>query len=200
MNTLDRIQKRIFDVIVSSVLIVFFLLGFVLIALLVWIDLKEIFFKQKRVGRLGQTLVVWKFKTRRTIVGIDESEVDFQNNRLTKLGAVLRRLKLDELPQLFQVLVGQMSIIGPRPELPEYVKYHRELRAVVLSVKPGLIDLAAIKYFDEDSILQDQDDPKSFYIEVLLKEKMQMSLQTINRGQLTRSLIVLKFILKRKHL
>ena len=192
VNLIDRLQKRIFDISVSMVSIILLLPVFVILSILVWFDLKQVFFKQHRVGFKGQSFELWKFKTRRSIDGIDESEVDFQNKRLTRLGAFLRRSKLDELPQIFQVLLGQMSIIGPRPELLEYTRYHTKLREAVLNVKPGLIDLAAIKYFDEDKILLIQEDPKSFYIKVLLREKLRLSLITLGENNFTRLWMICK--------
>jgi len=199
VDIMDRVQKRIFDLLVSIGLILLFFPVFVIVFILVWLDLKQVLFKQERVGLRGTNFYIWKFRTRRSVSGISEAEVDFHNERLTEIGRVLRRFKLDELPQLFQVLIGQMSIIGPRPELSEYVIYHKELREKVLSVKPGLIDLAAVKYFDEDRMLQIQNDPKRFYTEVMLEDKMQMSLRTIKQSKFNRSLILLKYILKRKY-
>lgn len=195
MNTFDRIQKRIFDLIVSIIFILFFLPVMILVAPLVWVDLNKIFFKQERVGRNGQIFKIWKFKTRKTFEGTNESEVDFNNERLTELGAILRRFKLDELPQLFQVLIGQMSIIGPRPELPEYIKYYAELRARILTVKPGLIDLAVISYFNEDRLLLDQKDPKAFYTDNLLKAKLNLSIKTIDHNESNRLLIIIRSLL-----
>jgi len=199
VDIMDRVQKRIFDLLVSIGLILLFFPVFVIVFILVWLDLKQVLFKQERIGLRGTNFYIWKFRTRRSVSGISEAEVDFHNERLTEIGRVLRRFKLDELPQLFQVLIGQMSIIGPRPELSEYVIYHKELREKVLSVKPGLIDLAAVKYFDEDRMLQIQNDPKRFYTEVMLEDKMQMSLRTIKQSKFNRSLILLKYILKRKY-
>jgi len=164
----------------------------VLTAVIVWVDLKDIFFKQERVGRNGKIFKIWKFKTRKTLEGTNEEEVDFNNERLTVLGGILRRYKLDELPQLFQVLIGKMSIIGPRPELPLYIEYHAELRKRILAVNPGLIDLAVITYFNEDRLLLGQKDPKAFYIKDLLEAKMNLSLVTIDNHKPIRLLILFR--------
>jgi len=172
------LQKRLFDIIVSLILITVTIPIMVIISVFVYVDLGRILFKQERIGQFGIPFYVYKFPTRKKGSTYEEQEVDFNNSRLTSLGARLRKYKLDELPQLFQVLGGKMSIIGPRPELPTYIKYHEELRNELLQYKTGLIDLAVIHYLDEDEVLRFKENPREYYCTHLLRKKINLSLET----------------------
>jgi lipopolysaccharide/colanic/teichoic acid biosynthesis glycosyltransferase len=151
---------------------------FLLIAILIKIDSNgHVFFKQERVGINGVTFWILKFRTmcdtpivgRQITVGADP--------RITRVGAFLRNAKLDELAQLFNVLVGDMSLVGPRPEVPHYVKYYTEDEKLVLRLKPGITDLASIKYRYESEILAAAEDPETTYINQVMRDKLKINLE-----------------------
>lgn len=169
------IAKRFFDWLASGVGLV--LLSPLLLALAVWIKLDSsgpIFFRQERVGRGGSLFRIHKFRTMVTdaerlglqiTVGVDA--------RVTRVGHFLRKYKLDELPQLIDVWLGRMSLVGPRPEVPHYVEYYPEdVRALVQSVRPGITDLASIEFKDENEILGKSVNPDQTYITEILPIKL----------------------------
>ncbi len=165
--------KRFFDISASFIGLLLLIPFFLLIAL--WIELDssgEVFFRQVRVGRFGIPFKIHKFRTMcveaegsgRLTVGDDM--------RITKSGKFLRKFKLDELPQLIDVLLGDMSLVGPRPEVKEFIdEYPADVREKVLSVRPGITDLASIEMVDENNILGQYDDPRQAYVDVILPIK-----------------------------
>jgi lipopolysaccharide/colanic/teichoic acid biosynthesis glycosyltransferase len=167
-------SKRLFDVVAAGLALL--LLAPLLLALALWIRLDSpgpALFRQVRVGRHGVPFEILKFRTmcqqaqagRPLTVGCDA--------RITRAGRFLRRSKLDELPQLVNVVLGSMSLVGPRPEVPRYVdRYPPEVRATVLSVSPGITDWAAILYKDENDILGRAADPERAYVESILPVKL----------------------------
>lgn len=168
--------KRLFDITLSALgLLVLFPLFF---AITLWIKKDStgpVFFRQERVGRYGQLFRIHKF---RTMVADAEARglqlTVGQDVRITPSGHFLRKSKLDELPQLIDVLLGNMSLVGPRPEVPKYVaQYPADLRDLVLSVRPGITDLASIEFSDENTILQDAADPEKEYVSSILPIKLE---------------------------
>lgn len=133
-----------------------------------------VIFRQQRVGRGGESFEILKFRTmRHAPAGSGALITSGSDPRITRVGAILRRFKLDELPQLVNVLRGEMSLVGPRPEVPRYVAlYPPELRQLVLSVRPGLTDEAAILFRDEERLLALAPDPEQYYIEEILPRKL----------------------------
>lgn len=167
--------KRALDVLCSAVGLVLLapLLG--VVAILVAIDSPgPVFFRQERVGRFGRTFRIHKFRTMRhdpTPTG--PSLTVRADPRVTRVGAWLRRHKVDELPQLIDVLRGDMSLVGPRPEVPEYVAHYPDAdRAIVLSVRPGITDRASLEYSEESALLAPAADPHRVYIEEILPKKL----------------------------
>jgi lipopolysaccharide/colanic/teichoic acid biosynthesis glycosyltransferase len=168
-------SKRLFDVLASASGLI--LLAPALLAIALWVRLDSpgpALFRQRRVGRHGRHFDMYKFRTmadradegRQLTVGCDP--------RITRAGRFLRRSKLDELPQLLNVLEGTMSLVGPRPEVPRYVdRYPPAVRQTVLSVAPGITDLAAILYKDENDILGRAQDPERAYVETILPVKLE---------------------------
>jgi lipopolysaccharide/colanic/teichoic acid biosynthesis glycosyltransferase len=168
-------SKRLFDVLASASGLI--LLAPALLAIALWVRLDSpgpALFRQRRVGRHGRHFDMYKFRTmadradegRQLTVGCDP--------RITRAGRFLRRSKLDELPQLLNVLEGTMSLVGPRPEVPRYVdRYPPAVRQSVLSVAPGITDLAAILYKDENDILGRAQDPERAYVETILPVKLE---------------------------
>ena len=178
--------KRVFDLLVSGLGLL--LLAPVLIGIALWIKLDSpgaVMFRQERVGRHGRLFLIHKFRT----MAADTPERGLQitvgaDARITRAGRWLRATKLDELPQLWDVLRGAMSLVGPRPEVPRYVAlYPSDLRQVVLSVRPGITDLASIEYRDEGRLLAEATDPERCYVEQILPAKLALA----SRYVLTRS-------------
>ncbi len=133
------------------------------------------FFRHPRVGYLGKKFDVLKFRS--MAANTDESGPQItvaSDQRITRAGRFLRNFKLDELPQLVCVLKGDMSLVGPRPEVPKYVDlYPPDIRDVILSVRPGITDLASIEYRDENALLEDSDDPEHMYVNEILPAKLE---------------------------
>jgi lipopolysaccharide/colanic/teichoic acid biosynthesis glycosyltransferase len=147
----------------------------VLALLILWHDGLPVLFSQKRVGRNGKLFRIWKFRTMRA--GAPGSAITASGDRrVTRVGAWLRKFKLDELPQLYNVLKGEMSLIGPRPEVPEYVQLDSPLWQAVLQVRPGITDLATLLHRDEEQILGASADPNAFYRESVLPAKLRLNL------------------------
>jgi lipopolysaccharide/colanic/teichoic acid biosynthesis glycosyltransferase len=142
------------------------------------IDGGPVLFSQERTGRDGVPFRIWKFRTMvADRAGTGPGITAGGDHRVTWLGRHLRRLKLDELPQLFNVLNGTMSFVGPRPEVPEYVALYSERERTVLAVRPGLTDPATLRYRNEEALLAEQDDPEAYYRETLMPDKLRMNLQ-----------------------
>lgn len=151
------------------------------IALIIFIvDGPPVFFLQTRVGKDGKTFKIIKFRTMRPNSDKNiQITVGSNDNRITRTGRFLRKYKLDELPQFFNVLKGEMSVVGPRPEVPKYVEFYDERQKQVLSVKPGITDWASIAYIDENDMLKGVDDPESYYIQNIMPQKLELNLQYI---------------------
>jgi lipopolysaccharide/colanic/teichoic acid biosynthesis glycosyltransferase len=143
--------------------------------MVIWDDGLPVFFSQTRMGRNGRPFRIWKFRTMRA--GSQGSIITAAGDgRITRTGAVLRKYKLDELPQLFNVLKGDMSLVGPRPEVPEHVQLEAPVWQVILQVRPGLTDLATLLYRDEQTILGETDDPDTLYRDRILPAKLFLNL------------------------
>ena len=176
----DAVLKRCFDFVVAFVgLSVSFWL-----ILLAWIaasiDTRSNgFFIQQRVGRKGRLFKVVKIKTMRPIKSIDTTITAENDPRITKLGAFFRKTKIDELPQLWNVLLGQMSFVGPRPDVPGYADKLTGEQRVVLSIRPGITGPATLKYKNEEALLAAQSDPKKFNDEVIFPDKVKINMEYI---------------------
>lgn len=169
-----NVAKRVFDLIAAGFGLL--LLSPVLLGIALWIKLDSagpVFFRQQRVGRFGVPFRIHKFRTMRVDAEQQGQLTVGKDNRVTRAGAFLRKSKLDELPQLLDVLIGSMSLVGPRPEVPKYVAhYPADLKDLVLSVRPGITDWASIKMIDENEILGASADPERAYIEQVLPQKL----------------------------
>ncbi len=167
-------SKRLFDLVAATAGVVLLLPLLAAIALWVKLDSRgPVLFRQARVGRGGQLFEILKFRTMAAQTDPQRQLTVGRDPRITRAGHVLRKYKLDELPQLFNVVGGSMSLVGPRPEVPRYVAcYPPAVRDLVLSVQPGVTDLAAILYKDESSILGQALDPERAYIETILPTKL----------------------------
>lgn len=180
--------KRAFDVLAASIGVVLLLPIFAAAALAVKLDSPgPVLFRQERVGRKGVLFRILKF---RTMVVDAESTGQItlaKDARVTRVGAVLRHYKIDELPQLFNVIRGEMSLVGPRPEVPRYVAcYPHAARKAVLSVRPGMTDWASIRFRDESALLAGAGDPERRYVEDILPVKLDYGMRYVQeRGFFT---------------
>ena len=167
--------RRLIDVTCSAVGLVLLSPVLVAVGLVILVnDRPPVFFRQTRVGRNGKPFRIVKFRTMRN--GTPGAMITTSGDeRITKTGARLRRYKLDELPQLFNVLVGDMSLVGPRPEVPEYVELDAPLWQTVLRARPGITDLATLLYRNEESMLSDSADPNVLYRENILPAKLALN-------------------------
>jgi len=176
--------SRILDLSVSLAGLVLGLPFWLLIALAIKLSSPgPVLFRQDRVGRNGQLFQILKFRTMRTDPSAASCllTVGERDPRVTRLGALLRRCKLDEVPQLINVLRGEMSLVGPRPEVPCYVRLDDELQREVLSVRPGLTDPASIVFRNESELLSKADDPERYYREKILPRKLALSRAYLRR-------------------
>lgn len=175
-------MKRLFDVVCSFCGLIVLSPLFVFLSL--WVGLSSkggVFYKQIRVGRKGRDFTLYKFRS--MTVGADKKgllTVGGKDCRVTKAGYFIRKYKLDELPQLFNVLKGDMSFVGPRPEVRKYVDMYTEQQMKVLDVRPGITDIASIKYKNENDLLATADNPEQYYIDVVMQDKLALNLQYIN--------------------
>jgi lipopolysaccharide/colanic/teichoic acid biosynthesis glycosyltransferase len=167
--------KRLFDVLAAGAGLL--LLAPLLLAVALWVKLDSqgpVLFRQVRVGRHGVPFEIYKFRTMAHCPDGGRQLTVGQDPRVTRAGRFLRHYKLDELPQLLNVLEGTMSLVGPRPEVPRYVEcYPPGVRNTVLSVRPGVTDLAAILYKDESAILGQAGDPERAYVDTILPVKLE---------------------------
>ena len=175
--------KRIFDIISSLIVLTMGLPCFTLIAFLIGFDSKGgVFFIQQRVGKDNRNFGLFKFRTMRSdSEKAGQITVGGKDPRITKIGYFLRKFKLDEFPQLLNVIKGDMSIIGPRPEVRRYVDMYSKEQLKVLSVRPGLSDFASIEYINENELLGKSENPEKTYIEEIIPAKLQLNLKYIEQ-------------------
>lgn len=167
--------KRGFDIAFSACALL--LLSPLLMAVALWIKIDSpgpVFFRQVRVGRDGREFMIFKFRTMRAYPEDSGPQITVgADPRITRPGALLRRYKIDEIPQFLNVLAGDMSVVGPRPEVPRYVAmYPAGTRRIVLSVRPGITDLASIEFRDESELLARSIDPESTYVNEVMPAKL----------------------------
>lgn len=175
-------MKRLFDIIASSFGLL--LLSTLFLVLAIWIKLDSkgpVFYRQVRVGKDNKDFRIFKFRSMR--VGSDKGSlvtVGGRDPRITRSGYFIRKFKLDEFPQLINVLIGDMSLVGPRPEVRHYVDYWTPEQMHVLDVRPGITDPASVKFRNENELLGQVEDPEKYYIEVVMQEKMKLYLEYVN--------------------
>jgi lipopolysaccharide/colanic/teichoic acid biosynthesis glycosyltransferase len=171
--------KRLYDIVLSAWGLV--TASPVLLTVAIAIKLEgggSILFRQVRVGRHGRHFTLVKFRSMRADPAAAGPSITRQSDpRITRVGRVLRRSKLDELPQLWNVLVGDMSLVGPRPELPRYVALYTADQRRVLASRPGLTDLATLEFRDEERLLESAEDPEQFYVQHCIPRKLELSLE-----------------------
>jgi lipopolysaccharide/colanic/teichoic acid biosynthesis glycosyltransferase len=167
-------MKRIFDIFVSSVILLIFLpFGIIISIFIVTGSRGGIFYSQQRVGKNGVKFGLLKFRTMKPNSDkLGQLTLGMRDPRITKIGYFLRKTKMDEFPQFLNVIRGQMSIVGPRPEVQEYVDLYSEEQRKILNIKPGITDYASLKYFDENRLLGEAENPRETYINEIMPAKL----------------------------
>lgn len=199
MSKINQGIKRIFDFVVSLVGVIVISPILLIVAIAIKIDSKgNVLFLQKRVGRNGKPFYIYKFRTMVTDAEKLGKQITVgKDNRITKVGAFLRKYKIDELPQLLNVVKGDMSLVGPRPEVPRYVELYSEEERRVLEVRPGITDLASLRYKDENDILGKVENPEEYYINVIMKDKLKLNLEYIEKSNILLDIsLIFKTIIK----
>lgn len=177
-------MKRAFDLFFSSLGLIILSPAFLAIA--IWIKIDDpkggVFYRQTRVGRGNRDFLLYKFRSMR--VGSDKGSlitVGGRDPRITRSGYFIRKYKLDELPQLINVFKGEMSLVGPRPEVRHYVDFWTEEQLHVLDVRPGITDPASIRYRNENELLENAEDPDKYYIDVIMQDKIKLYLEYVEK-------------------
>lgn len=186
-------MKRVLDIVVAAFGLLLLAPLFLVVGLLIRReDGGPVFFRQTRMGRNGSPFRIWKFRT--MVVEADRLGPPLtagQDPRITRIGHWLRRLKLDELPQLLNVWAGEMTLVGPRPEVPEYVALYTMEQRELLKLKPGITCPASLEYFDEAELLGNSDDPARLYVEEIMPEKIRLALAYAARANILTDLRVI---------
>ena len=176
-------MKRLFDIVASGLGLI--VLSPLFLILAIWIKLDSngpVFYRQVRVGYKNKDFRIFKFRSMR--VGADKGSlvtIGGRDPRVTKSGYWIRKFKLDELPQLINVFIGDMSLVGPRPEVRHYVDYWTPEQMHVLNVRPGITDPASIKFRNENELMEKAEDPEKYYIEVIMQEKIKLYLEYVEK-------------------
>ena len=171
-------MKRLFDIVFALTMLLLLAPLFLVLACWVGMDSRGgVFFGQQRVGKGGKHFTLWKFRTMKPHsekggqLTVGSSDV-----RITRAGYFLRKFKVDELPQLWNVVRGEMSVVGPRPEVPRYVAHYTEHQRSVLNIRPGITDYASLHYFNESDLLAKSENPEATYLNEVLPAKLQLNL------------------------
>ncbi|MAO32775.1 MAG: glycosyl transferase [Crocinitomicaceae bacterium] len=192
-------MKRVFDIIFSlTVLLLFLPLGFVISVLILISSKGGIFYKQTRIGKNKKPFSLLKFRSMK--IESDKKgklTVGMNDKRITKIGGFIRKYKLDEFPQFINVIKGDMSIVGPRPEVKEYVDLYNEEELKILNVKPGITDYASLEYFRENEVLAQSKNPEKTYIEEIMPKKIALNYKYLKNPTLPHDFkIIFKTILR----
>lgn len=170
-------MKRIFDIFTSIVILtIFFPFGVIFSFLIIFESRGGVFYRQERIGKNQVPFRLFKFRTMRVDADkLGKLTVGMRDPRITRVGYFIRKFKLDEFPQFINVLIGQMSIVGPRPEVKEYVDLYNKEQLKVLEVKPGITDYASLEYFNENEILGKAENPRQTYIDEVMPAKLELN-------------------------
>ena len=190
--------KRIFDITLSLFGLIILLPFMLIIAILIKIDSKgSVFFKQIRVTKNGKEVKIFKYRTMR--VGSDKySQITVgKDGRITKIGSFLRKYKLDEIPQLINVLIGDMSLVGPRPEVPKYVALYTDEQKEILKVRAGITDYASIEFSDENDLLALEEEPEKAYIEKIMPKKIELNKKYLSETSVLTDIKIILLTIKK---
>ncbi|MEI8116637.1 MAG: sugar transferase [Flavobacteriia bacterium] len=187
-------MKRIFDVLFSGlVLICFIPIGLVLAILILLESKGGVFFKQVRIGKNGTPFYLFKFRSMFIDAeSLGKITIGSRDPRITRVGFYIRRYKLDEFPQFINVIRGEMSIVGPRPEVKEYVDLYSEEQRKILAVKPGITDYASLTYFHENEILAKSENPQQTYIQEVMPEKIRLNEKYLANPTLLQDILIIR--------
>ena len=186
-------MKRLFDIVASGCGLL--VLSPVLLIVAIWIKLDSrgpVFYRQVRVGYKNKDFQIFKFRSMR--IGSDKGSlvtIGGRDPRITRSGYFIRKYKLDELPQLINVFVGDMSLVGPRPEVRHYVDYWTPEQMHVLDVRPGITDLASIKFRNENELMGQAENPEDYYINVIMQEKIKLYLEYVENASFMYDLMLI---------
>ena len=184
--------KRFFDITSSVAVLLILSPVLILIALVISIDSKGgAFYKQERIGKNNKPFKLLKFMSMRRSSDRGSKITIGKDPRITKIGAFIRQYKIDELPQLINIVKGDMSVVGPRPEVKQYVNLYSDEQLKVLSVKPGLTDFASIAYFNEQELLGKAEDPHEMYVETIMPQKLKLNLEYIEKKNFKTDLLII---------
>ena len=176
-------MKRLFDIVASGLGLIVLSPLFIILAIWIKLDSKgPVFYRQVRVGYKNKDFRIFKFRSMR--VGADKGSlvtIGGHDSRATRSGYFIRKFKFDELPQLINVFLGDMSLVGPRPEVRHYVDYWTPEQMHVLDVRPGITDPASIKFRNENELMEKAEDPEKYYIEVIMQEKIKLYLEYVEK-------------------
>ena len=186
-------MKRLFDIVVSLVGLICFFPVLFLAAILIKLDSPgPVFFRQTRMGMRFRSFQILKFRTMVEDAPKLGGPITYGNDpRITRAGRILRKTKLDELPQLINVLKGEMTFVGPRPEVPRYVELFRDDYREILKIRPGITDLASIKYCDEAGLLAQSQNPEEEYVGHVLPDKIRLAKEYLHRSSIFFDLVVI---------
>lgn len=175
--------KRGFDIIASFIGLIILSPIFLIIACFIKLNSKgPVFFKQIRIGKNGKRFRIFKFRT--MVVDAEKQGMQItvgRDSRITKVGHFLRKSKIDELPQLINILIGNMSFVGPRPEVPKYVQMYNENQKSILKVRPGITDVASIEYRNENALLAQSKNPEETYVKEIMPRKLELNLEYLRK-------------------
>ena len=186
-------MKRIFDIVISIIILAVFLpLGIVISCWIAFESRGGVFYRQERIGKNGIPFIMLKFRS--MVVNSDQKgklTVGMADPRITRSGRFIRKFKLDEFPQFLNVIKGEMSIVGPRPEVKEFVDLYSDDQRQVLNVKPGITDYASIAYFEENKLLGNAENPKEIYINIIMPAKLELNKKYIQSPTLATDLKIM---------
>jgi lipopolysaccharide/colanic/teichoic acid biosynthesis glycosyltransferase len=186
-------MKRLLDLVLASLGLLGTLPLWIMFGIAIKVaDRGPVFFRQERVGRWGQSFLIWKFRTMRVNAeSLGPSVTKSGDPRVTPVGRLLRKWKLDELPQLLNVLAGDMSFVGPRPEVPKYVALYSSEQRQVLSLRPGITDVASLEFRHEEELLAQAPDPDQYYRTVCIAKKIELNLRYAKEASLGADIVVI---------
>jgi lipopolysaccharide/colanic/teichoic acid biosynthesis glycosyltransferase len=174
------------------ILLCFLPFGLIIALLIVLESPGGVFYRQTRVGRFGKPFKLWKFRTMRPNADkLGTLTVGMRDPRITRVGYFIRKTKMDEFPQFLNVLVGEMSIVGPRPEVQEYVDLYTEDQRQILNVRPGITDFASLEYFKENELLGASENPRQTYIDEIMPAKIELNKKYLSRPTLSTDLKIM---------
>lgn len=192
-------MKRLFDIVFSCAVLVFFLPFGIILALLIFLESRGgVFYRQERIGQFKKPFLLYKFRSMRANADKEgKLTVGMRDSRITRIGYFIRKYKLDEFPQFINVIKGEMSVVGPRPEVREYVDLYSTEQQKILSVKPGITDYASLAYFEENELLAKSDNPTKTYIKEIMPAKLELNKRYIENPTIGADLKIIWLTVKK---